>query len=202
MATADPLISTAVRHPTQSMAIVNDEGSPSFIRCQRIDALVAMTYYPWAARCPSGIYPTTFGRKEFFWRYLAWMGQGWPQHMRFCSCRSSITEVCLWRIKVLSLWGFTVSVEGLFLCPTLCYLSLYCCNKLNNCLLVTCWIIALRHQKRGILGNLMFYALCQITVFHGLKRTQFFTGTKFTDIIHNYLPNVSLGSQTYRSHLV
>lgn len=103
--------------------------SKSFIRCQRIDALVAMTYYPWAARCPSGIYPITFGREEFFWRYLAWMGQGWPQHMRFCSCRSSITEVCLWKIKVLSLWGFTVSVEGPCLCPTLCCLSLNCCDK-------------------------------------------------------------------------
>lgn len=160
-----------------------------------------MTYYPWAARCPSGICPTTFGREEFLWRYLAWMGQGWPQHMRFCSCRSSITEVCLWRIKILSLWGFAVSVEELCLCPALCCLSLNCCNKLNNCILVTSWIIALWHQTRGILGNLVFYALCQITVFHSLKRTQFFTGTKLTDLIHNYLQNGSLGWWTVRNGL-
>lgn len=108
------------------------------------------------------------------------MVQGWPQHMCFCSCRSSITEVCLWRIKVLSLWGFTVSVEGLCLCPTLCCLSANCCNKLNNCILVT--------------G-------CHITVFPSLKRTQFFTGTKLRDIIHNYLQNVSLGWQTVRNEL-
>lgn len=39
------------------------------------------------------------------------------------------------------------------------------------------------------------------SVFHSLKRTQFFPGTKLTDIIHNYLQNVSLGWQTERNDL-
>lgn len=91
--------------------------------------LVAVTQSPGVACHPSGIYPSTFQGTflEVIWQEWAVVVQGWPQQLRFRSCRPFIGRSSAWGAKVLSSWWFTVCTGGvLCLCQAKsCYLSFY-----------------------------------------------------------------------------
>lgn len=67
---------------------------------------------PGVAHCPCGIYPwRRWGWEDLFFfllRYLEWAGQGWLQHMRLCSCHSSI-------IVLKPAWGRRVFCQNPFI---------------------------------------------------------------------------------------